>query len=1507
MRKTKLASGLLSLAFTLAISFGLFSLTAIAADGHLVGDGSAEAPYEIADSADLAAFRDLVNATPSSTAHAVLMSDIDLENKPWERIYPNSGYITEAYAGTFDGAGHTIKGLSVSASTSDWGLFGAIGLTTTDDGETVTAVIKDLHVEGTVITSGNYVGGLVGRVNAGSLLNCSFTGTVSSSKDKANIGGLVGYVNGDKPDKKPTVVLSGCVSHATVCAGTGASGALAKNTVVGGLVGYAKYTEITNCYNTGTVVGTSRSGGIGGQLQNNVTVKNCYNIGDVSASGGSAGELTGFLYSSASAENCYYKETAVGGGTGKMTDCGVITEVESLLAALGSAYTADLTGINGGYPILAWEIGGAPTPKKPELVLSDVSLDLTAGNEHPTATLTVLFKDMDETPILWSIESGETVIELITPENPNENNTTVIVRALAPGKAVIQAKTTDGAYSASGTVLAIPQITGREIAGTVAVGFTVEAKISVLGGKSYDYDAYPELSFVWKYLTQEEYLSGKTGTNDYHEIPTATNRFFTLPESLENCYLSYTVSLAGRNDYPSSPVLIKSRGEGIVAADRAALAFDEALPIKQNTRLTLANVGENGSQITWESSDASVLDPTTGAVTLPKSGIQTVLLTATLTYADASAVKEFTFTVYSDEAVKQELADKKAQLTKAISAVRRYGALKPVYGKDTNVIEMLGERFAAVGTEVSLKLTDIEVLHEGASVAQDGTLSYFFIDPNTAPTLHNGSLRVTFDVSLDEAHMSYSVNVIIPWDRARVEELMREEILAKAELNAVDPLTQDLSLPAVIDGKRYALVSWSSSDEGAVSVKAGRNQTLPYTGALHRGGETRKATLTAAFTFGFTMTDEPEIVLYKTFDVTVAPLDDGALNEIRSSLAEKLEKGFAKAGLRDAFTGKALTETDGVYEVTGDILYPTTRDFGIDGAVTPVSITSDNPAVIRSADVNNAARTEVLRPMVGEEPAQAAVTLTITDKESGVAVSKTFSFRVLSLTEEEIEAEKALLAKVRESYFEGIRGNNTAKGNIRYNLKPFTEVYEKDGKLVWVYDTAKNVGHGIVPTALDNWQVLEAWRLFRSSNPTAVTHENLLVTLQSSPKAVTVDSALSSETLGRYGKLYRENPEAYAQYAPLAELYYQPVSAELVVRGKTTPASVSAPVPVVETAKVTFTLKADKAAWIDGVTVENLPDGTTVFDVFTSLLDEKGYTYGNKGGYIYSITSPDGTTLAEMSDGPYSGWLYKVNGKMPDVMMSGYGIKNGDEIVVYYTKNYMDEFDSGSGAGSSSGSSGSETKSEETEKTDETDKSDEKTEEKPGETGDTDQKEAEKTQEPVSAADFTDIQGHWAAESIAKAAAEGWMNGVGEGLFAPEEVLSRAMFVTILYRYVGSPEVKADTAFEDVSSGAWYAKAVAWAVENGIVKGTSEVLFAPDKAITREQMALILYRYSAQESAGTSEVSFTDISSLSEESVKAIAWAFAEGLVNGMTDTIFAPAENATRAQAATIFVRFTA
>ncbi len=154
------------------------------------------------------------------------------------------------------------------------------------------------------------------------------------------------------------------------------------------------------------------------------------------------------------------------------------------------------------------------------------------------------------------------------------------------------------------------------------------------------------------------------------------------------------------------------------------------------------------------------------------------------------------------------------------------------------------------------------------------------------------------------------------------------------------------------------------------------------------------------------------------------------------------------------------------------------------------------------------------------------------------------------------------------------------------------------------------------------------------------------------------------------------------------------------------------------------------------------------------------------------------------------------------------------------------------------------------------------------------------------------------------------MKGIGENKFAPDEDLTRAMFVTILYRMEKEP--KAEKAkFSDVREGQWYTNAVAWANEQGIVSGVSDTKFEPDTGITREQMATILYRYmnkkglDAGVSGETDILSYTDGKSVSDYAKDAIVWAIDAEIIKGETATMLSPQNTANRAQVATILMRF--
>ena len=174
---------------------------------------------------------------------------------------------------------------------------------------------------------------------------------------------------------------------------------------------------------------------------------------------------------------------------------------------------------------------------------------------------------------------------------------------------------------------------------------------------------------------------------------------------------------------------------------------------------------------------------------------------------------------------------------------------------------------------------------------------------------------------------------------------------------------------------------------------------------------------------------------------------------------------------------------------------------------------------------------------------------------------------------------------------------------------------------------------------------------------------------------------------------------------------------------------------------------------------------------------------------------------------------------------------------------------------------------------------------------------------------FTDVKsGDWFYEAVQYVYDKGMMTGVSADRFAPASTTTRGMIVTILYRLGNEPAGSGGSAFTDVESGAWYADAVAWAAANDIVNGTSATTFAPNSPITREQMAAILYRYAAYKGYDVSQKAdlsgYTDAASISGYAKDALAWANAQKLITGVTDTTLNPQGSATRAQVATILMR---
>lgn len=235
----------------------------------------------------------IMNGNPG--VHVKMTSDISVGE--WEPFYPSSGYITEAFSGVFDGCGHSITNLSVNRTTTNVGFFGGIN----------GATIKNLHVSGTVSSTKAYVGGIVGKVQQGSLTGCSFSGSVSTgAKGSTAYARRSGWLRWQQclADRLVLELLQHrfrvrrrCGRHRRV----------------------REVHHYRELYNTGSVTGTSRAGGICGQLQNNGSVERCYSTGTISGSD-TASDIVDFLYGSSTIKTCGYVHAHIRRGHGTVDE-----------------------------------------------------------------------------------------------------------------------------------------------------------------------------------------------------------------------------------------------------------------------------------------------------------------------------------------------------------------------------------------------------------------------------------------------------------------------------------------------------------------------------------------------------------------------------------------------------------------------------------------------------------------------------------------------------------------------------------------------------------------------------------------------------------------------------------------------------------------------------------------------------------------------------------------------------------------------------------------------------------------------------------------------------------------------------------------------------------------------------------------------------------------------------------------------------------------------------------
>ncbi|MEQ2637628.1 InlB B-repeat-containing protein [Paratractidigestivibacter faecalis] len=590
-----------------------------------------------------------------------------------------------------------------------------------------------------------------------------------------------------------------------------------------------------------------------------------------------------------------------------------------------------------------------------------------------------------------------------------------------------------------------------------------------------------------------------------------------------------------------------------------------------------------------------------------------------------------------------------------------------------NVNDVLKAQLAELGfDDVDVKVSEGGVLFKaedakatiGISDAQDktnGDVTFFYIDPNDYAGYNIDGLRsadVVFELSRGGETEYYQPNktVQIAWNEARVQELLdnaAEQIaVGYASGDSAESVTSNLTLPYRAGSKSKFEVEWKSSDGDAI-WPSGYGWS-DYTGKVTRASSDREVTLTA--TVSFVSGGPSGIEGAHDFTVTVKG-DPEKVAADKKALQEKVDAAFTYDNIKYSGTD-TVANKDGL---TDDLQMPRTSTLGVDGKYYKVEYSASTDDV-----TFNGYKGTVYRPEAGKDAVSTKLTCTVTDKNNPeVTATKTLDFTIAPQDQADLETELKLMEAAKAGYAEAILDGQDASG-VTANMHAFQNAYlDADGKLAWSYDkaTADAAGSGIVSVELEGASESAGYRLFKSSRPDLLKHENLV--LGETPEyntKVTVTSRLSSEKYARYAERYPDNPT----YAKLAN---QDVSATVAIKGSTGLDDPNEGKAITVTAQVTGPdTEGNDADWVPQTEV-TIPAGETMTAAALTkqVLEQHGMTCDDG---MYTISAKDGTLpngqtslgSAQDSQGNWRWWVLYINGKQSNLLAVNYYVKAGDKI-----------------------------------------------------------------------------------------------------------------------------------------------------------------------------------------------------------------------------------------------------
>lgn len=1190
--------------------------------------------YQIGTAAELAWFADAVNKG-DTTINGKLTANINLNGKTWTAI----GTSSNKFAGTLDGdeAHHyTVSGLKGSK-----GLFDYVDST---------GKVKNLNVDA-VLTANGVVGGIV-DFNDGTVENCLFSGSVTNSSSYGAAGGIVGKSEGENSVVR-NCVNTGSIKNTTVSYGSTLS--------VGGIVGYT-YGKVESCYSTGKVYAdpaktTNKAiGGIAGAVKGSSYYEkwgaliNCYVIGTVTGPESGIGAVVGTVDSGTSITNCVYLDTvahvpAMGNVTAGMT-AHTADYMRSAEFAVDMGMNQDDGTLNGGFPVLPWQGG------------------------------TVLSADD-----LRAVSQAQQSLSL---------------RGMSAADAAKKAKADWYAENVLGL---------------------------------YDLTNYSDKADLCEEYGIEEPGEAVTNLHDYFLTALQKHFYKELGLDAENADLLKADATGVYQLRGLTPVSGDPEEE-----EETAQTYTGFLTLPASVTVPV-DEAEKTVAIDWKSDNGlvTVKDDGTADITAPADGKATVTLKATLTSGSESKVKTFTLCLWSKAAEQQQTLDDIAAVITA-----RNAAVRPLQGvglyNDTTDANGKGveKAFRRLLEEMGYKdVADKAVITytDGSAKASgfDGA-AHEYITANGDVKFFDGAVQLKdayyagleFKVAYGGAEKTITTRAIVgrSFDDVQAQlteasktltwEMIRGENTNEAETDTtgawdrhavVGGITSNLTLPYSISGRYDMQVQWavvdvaedsnclyiSSDKDSASGVGNIVRPVRPAEGELPE--DAGKETLIARVTYT-DFDDDPYIKEHITgqngvevyadvfFDITVAPFDIDATNEMQTALTDKYQS------LLVDFVDKT-TKPD-LSKVDADLQMPRPYLLQQEGIMTDsynqkVTMVSLTPDVLGF----NGYHAMVYRPLPGEEAAEARYVVTITTRSSGQLLARQeFSFTIQPFTKQELDDAAAFMreALTENAYWDGIKNKNTDKTEVTSDLYPFAEICKnEDGTLEYVRGTVNMTFDGIEADDIPGWLDTEKYRCFRSSRPSVIENELLRVHQPEYNTTVTLDSVLTYTKYAQYWEKFGLNgtEETKEKYKLFEQFYKQPVSVDLTVTGLTGKNDPN------ENAMITVTVQVDSYnennhsfTGTNYTFTGKASNDWTAWDAVKACLDNAKYEYTGSGAYLKSITDTKGQTLGEKDDGKSSGWMFGVTpaqGKetLPNTTLDATFIHDGDTVRLFFTNKYI--------------------------------------------------------------------------------------------------------------------------------------------------------------------------------------------------------------------------------------------